>query len=42
VTGYAEGASARGGFLLPGMDMMMKPFALDQLGTKVREMIEQK
>jgi CheY-like chemotaxis protein len=40
VTGYAESATARGDFLGSGMDMLIKPFALDQLGTKVREMIE--
>jgi PAS domain S-box-containing protein len=40
VTGYAESAASRSGFLDTGMDMLIKPFALDQLGTKVREMIE--
>jgi CheY-like chemotaxis protein len=41
VTGYAENATVRGDFLDPGMDMMTKPFALDDLGAKVRTMIEQ-
>jgi PAS domain S-box-containing protein len=40
VTGYAEKAAVRHGFLEPGMAMLMKPFALDALATKVREMIE--
>jgi len=40
VTGYAETAAARGGFLAPGMDMLTKPFALDGLAIKIREMIE--
>ena len=40
VTGYAEAAAMRGGFLAPGMDMLTKPFALDTLGLKIWEMIE--
>ena len=40
VTGYAEKAAVRGGFVATGMDMLTKPFALDVLGTKIREMIE--
>jgi signal transduction histidine kinase/CheY-like chemotaxis protein len=40
VTGYAEAATVRGGFLADGMDMLTKPFALDTLGSKVREIIE--
>ena len=40
VTGYAENATFRGDFLDPGMDMLTKPFALDNLGAKVRAMIE--
>jgi PAS domain S-box-containing protein len=40
ITGYAEHATFRGGFLEPGMDMLTKPFALDALGAKVRAMIE--
>jgi hypothetical protein len=39
VTGYAEQASTRGGFLATGMEIMTKPFALDALATKIREMI---
>ncbi len=40
ITGYAENASARSGFLEEGMQMITKPFAFDQLTAKVREMIE--
>ncbi|EPX59214.1 hypothetical protein D187_003118 [Cystobacter fuscus DSM 2262] len=42
ITGYAEGASVRGGFLAPGMEMITKPFALDVLAARIREMIERK
>ena len=40
VTGYAENAAVRSGFLDPEMEMITKPFALDQLAAKIREMIE--
>jgi CheY-like chemotaxis protein len=40
VTGYAEGAAIRGGFLDPGMEMIAKPFAIDDLAYKIRSMIE--
>jgi DNA-binding response OmpR family regulator len=40
VSGYAENATVRGDFLDPGMDMLLKPFALDVLGAKVRALIE--
>jgi signal transduction histidine kinase/DNA-binding response OmpR family regulator len=40
ITGYAENASTRAGFLEEGMQMITKPFAFDQLTAKVREMIE--
>jgi nitrogen-specific signal transduction histidine kinase len=39
VTGYAEKAAVRHGFLEPGMAMLMKPFTLDSLANKVREML---
>jgi CheY-like chemotaxis protein len=39
VTGYAEQARIRGKFLDAGMDMLVKPFALDALGAKVYELI---
>ena len=40
VTGYAQNAMLRGGFLAPGMEMIDKPFALDALSAKISEMIE--
>ena len=40
VTGYAENAVVRGGFLAPGMEMLTKPFDLQALGTKIRGIIE--
>lgn len=40
ITGYAEHAEVRGGFLDSGMQMITKPFAFDLLTAKVREMIE--
>jgi len=40
VTGYAQNAMVRGGFLAPGMEMINKPFALDVLSAKISEMIE--
>jgi len=40
ITGYAENAGTRAGFLDEGMQMITKPFAFDQLTAKVREMIE--
>lgn len=39
VTDYAEHATAHAPFLEPGMEMVTKPFALDALALKIREMI---
>ncbi|WP_284943691.1 PAS domain-containing hybrid sensor histidine kinase/response regulator [Acidisoma cladoniae] len=39
VTGYAEHALERGTFLGEGMEMVTKPFALDALASKIRDMI---
>ncbi len=39
VTGYAEDAAVRSGFLDTGMDMMTKPFAIDALATKLQDML---
>ncbi len=39
VTGYAENAAIRAGFLGTNMAMITKPFALDTLAAKVDEMI---
>ncbi|MBJ2274677.1 response regulator [Pseudomonas haemolytica] len=40
ITGYAEHAAVRGGFLDPGMQLITKPFTFDLLTAKVREMIQ--
>ncbi len=40
VTGYAENAVVGNGHLDPGMQVITKPFAIDALGTKVREMLD--
>ncbi|SFS01078.1 PAS domain S-box protein [Sphingomonas jatrophae] len=40
ITGYAQNAAVRAGFLDAGMEMMTKPFAVDALATKIREMLE--
>ena len=39
VTGYAEGAVVRGGFLDDGMDMVAKPFSVDVLAEKILSMV---
>ncbi|WP_053143939.1 PAS domain-containing sensor histidine kinase [Pseudomonas sp. P97.38] len=39
MTGYAQKAAERQGFLDQGMDMVAKPFTLDLLATKIRAMI---
>jgi PAS domain S-box-containing protein len=40
VTGYAEKAAVRAGFLDEGMEMIAKPFSIDTLSARIREMIE--
>ncbi|WP_210529531.1 PAS domain S-box protein [Rubellimicrobium arenae] len=40
ITGYAENTTQAGGFLEPGMAMMTKPFSVDTLMMRIREMIE--
>ena len=40
ITGYAPNAEVRGEFLGPGMDMLAKPFSIDMLAAKVRQLIE--
>jgi PAS domain S-box-containing protein len=40
ITGYAEQATVRSGFLAPGMEMISKPFTLDAVAAKIRELIE--
>ncbi len=39
MTGYAEKAAERHTFLAEGMDMVTKPFSIDLLANKIREMI---
>ena len=40
VTGYAEGAAVRGGFLSDNMQMITKPFQIEMLSARIREMLE--
>jgi CheY-like chemotaxis protein len=40
ITGYAENAVLNHGHLDPGMHIMTKPFAMDALATRIRELIE--
>ena len=39
ITGYAENAAIAKGFLQPGMEMITKPFDLDNLSQRIREMV---
>jgi CheY-like chemotaxis protein len=39
MTGYAENAALSSGFLEQGMDMVTKPFPMDTLSAKVRQMV---
>jgi PAS domain S-box-containing protein len=40
VTGYAEHAAKRADFLAPGMEMVTKPFSLEDVALTIRGMIE--
>jgi PAS domain S-box-containing protein len=40
VTGYAENAAIRAGFLGTNMDMITKPFELESLASKIHEMMD--
>ncbi len=40
ITGYAENAVVTNGHLDPGMQVITKPFAIDALGEKIRQMID--
>jgi PAS domain S-box-containing protein len=40
ITGYAESATTMSGFLLPGMEMIAKPFPVEVLAERIRSMIE--
>lgn len=39
ITGYAAAAAARAEFLAPGMEMITKPFAIDDLAQKIKMML---
>ncbi|WP_295537761.1 PAS domain S-box protein [uncultured Pseudacidovorax sp.] len=39
MTGYAARAAIRSEFLAPGMDMIAKPFAVDELAERIRRMV---
>ncbi|MFJ2484546.1 PAS domain-containing protein [Pseudomonas sp. NPDC087639] len=41
MTGYAQKAAERQGFLEDGMDMVAKPFSIELLASKIRAMISQ-
>ena len=40
ITGYAETAVLDHGSLEPGMHVLTKPFAMDALGSRIRQLIE--
>ncbi len=42
MTGYAENAASRSDFLAPGMQMIPKPFAMDDLAARIRDMLDDK
>jgi PAS domain S-box-containing protein len=42
MTGYAENAAFANGFLEHGMEMITKPFAMERLASKLREMVERR
>ncbi|MDB5742319.1 MAG: hypothetical protein JWR68_634 [Polaromonas sp.] len=39
MTGYAQSAASRSEFLAPGMDMVSKPFSMDDMAAKIRDML---
>jgi nitrogen-specific signal transduction histidine kinase/ActR/RegA family two-component response regulator len=39
ITGYAESVAIADGFLQPGMEMITKPFDLDNLSRRIRKMV---
>ncbi|MGW5959465.1 PAS domain S-box protein [Methylorubrum thiocyanatum] len=40
ITGYAENAVLGNGYLQPGMQVLTKPFVLETLATRIKELIE--
>ncbi|MCC7348425.1 MAG: PAS domain S-box protein [Variibacter sp.] len=41
MTGYAEAAAVRAGFLAPGMDLILKPFDVDALAARVKALLDE-
>jgi CheY-like chemotaxis protein len=41
ITGFAENAAVGQGHLAPGMEVMTKPFEMDSLAVKVKDLIDQ-
>jgi DNA-binding response OmpR family regulator len=41
ITGYAENAALGNGPLEPGMHVLSKPFAMEQLASRIRSIITQ-
>ncbi|WP_267358578.1 MULTISPECIES: PAS domain S-box protein [unclassified Methylobacterium] len=41
ITGYAENAALNHGHLAPGMEVLVKPFALEALASRIRGLIEE-
>ena len=39
ITGYAENAAIGNGHLEPGMEVLTKPFAMDDLAARIRELV---
>jgi hypothetical protein len=39
ITGYAENASLKHSHLDPGMHVLIKPFAMDMLANRIKELI---
>jgi hypothetical protein len=39
ITGYAENAAVGNGHLEPGMAVLTKPFVVETLGVRIREML---
>ncbi len=42
ITGYAENAVIGNGHLDPGMHVLTKPFTIDRLGSRIRDLIEER
>jgi CheY-like chemotaxis protein len=40
MTGYAENAAMAAGFLEPGMQMITKPFAMEALASRIKDIID--